>query len=40
MQARGNAELVQEELPGLSMELGSTEPPHTTSSDLSHLGES
>lgn len=31
---------MQEELPGPSMELGSTEPPHPTSSDLSHLGES
>lgn len=31
---------MQEELPGLSVELGGTEHPHPTSSDLSHLGES
>lgn len=31
---------MQQELPELSVELGSTEPPHPTNSDLSHLGES
>lgn len=40
MRARGNAELVQEELPGLNAELGSTEHPHSTSSDRRHLKES
>lgn len=31
---------MQEELSGPSVELGSMEPPHPTSSDLIHLGES
>lgn len=30
---------MQEELPRLSMEMGSLEPPQAISSDLSHLGE-